>query len=111
MKQPRKQAPKNNLSFKDYLDKYPATATQSAISQLNDSIGWGMLQAYAKLLQRQYEVASLDLVKHSNQVQAAAHASGYAQACEDFAERFMQQMVDHAVGKDGLVEGAERVEE
>lgn len=101
----------SNKTFKEYLDSYPGTTLQSAVIQLNDSIGWGMLQAFVKLRQREFEVAALDLVKHSNHTQAAAHASGYAQACEDIAEKFMQQMVNHVAGKDGYVEGEVRTEE
>lgn len=93
-------------TFQEYLAKYPGTTLQSAAVQINDSIGWALLQSYIRLRQREFEIAALDLIKHNNQVQSAAHASGYAQACEDISERFMQQLVDGIAGKNGLVEGS-----
>lgn len=111
MKQPRKQAVKNSLTFQDYLAKFDPKTLQSAVAQLNDSIGWELVRSYLKLRQREFEVASLDLTGHTGKIQEAAKASGYAQACEDVAETFLQQLVDSVAGKDGLVEGPTRTEE
>ena len=106
-----KAKPKNkSLTFKEYLDGFESTVLQTAVVQLNDTIAWELLKSYLKLRQREFEIASLDLVKHNGQIQAAAHASGYAQACEDVAEKFLQQLVNAAAGKNGLVEGPARDE-
>lgn len=103
----RKKPPvRTELSFQDYLKSFPGSTIQSAVVQLNDSIAWALLKSYLKVKQREFEVVSLDLVRNNTTTHAAAHASGYAQACEDVAERFMQNLIDAAAGVNGLVEGS-----
>lgn len=99
------------LTFKEYLDKFEPTVLQGAVVQLEGSIAWQLMTAFLKLRQRQFEVASLDFAGHSGKSSEAAKASGYALACEDVANTFMQELIDSVEGKDGLVEGPEREED
>lgn len=98
-------------TFKDFLEKFEPTALQAAVGQLEGSISWELMRAFLRTNQRLYEVAALDLVKHSGKSHEAANASGYAQACEDVADRFMQDLKDSVNGKSALIEGPERDQE
>ncbi len=98
-------------TFKEYLEKFDPTVLQSAVLQLNDSIAWSLMKAFLKQRQREFEVASLDLAGHSGKSHESAKASGYAQACEDTADHFMQDLVDIVNGINGLVEGPSREQE
>lgn len=98
-------------TFKDFLDKYPPEVLHAAVNGLQDSISWELMRAFLRTNQRAFEVASLDLMGHSGKGQEAAKASGYAQACEDVADRFMQDLINAVAGKNGLVEGPAREEE
>lgn len=97
-------------TFKQFLDSYPAASLQGAVANLDGSVAWEVMKAFLKLNQRAYEVAALDLAGHSGKSQESAKASGYAQACEDVSERFMQDLVNAVAGNTGLVEGPEREE-
>jgi hypothetical protein len=97
-------------TFKELLEKYDSKQLQAAVVGLNDSLPWDLMKAFLKIRQREFEIASLDLVGHSGKSHEAAKASGYAQACEDMSEKFMQDLVNVVNGLNGLVEGAEREE-
>ncbi len=97
-------------TFKDFLDKFDSKTLQAAVNGLDGSVSWGLMRAYLKLRQREFEVASLDLIGHTGKEAEAAKASGYSQACEDVAERFMNDLQNAVVGKDGYVEGPTREE-
>lgn len=107
MRKARAQA-KQPLTFKEYLEQFEPTVVQGAIIQLEGSIAWSLLQAFLRQRQKEFEVAALDLMGHSGKSQEAAKASGYAQACEDTANQFMQELQDIAAGRTGLVEGPVR---
>src|SRR5260370_106430 len=101
---------KTPLTFKQYLEQFEPTVLQGAVIQLEGAICWALLQAFLKQRQREFEIASLDLMGHSGKSQEAAKASGYAQACEDTADRFMQELTNCIAGRTGLVEGPDREE-
>ncbi len=101
---------KTPLTFKAYLEQFDSKVLVGAISQLEGSIAWSLLQAFLRQRQREFEIASLDLMGHSGKAQEAAKASGYAQACEDTANHFMQELMDATAGRDGFVEGPVREE-
>lgn len=101
---------KTPLTFKDYLEKFETTALQSAVTQLEGSIAWAVMQAFLKQRQREFEIASLDLAGHTGKSHEAAKASGYAQACEDTADHFMQELINAVNRVDGFVEGPAREE-
>ena len=106
-----KQAVVTPLTFKEYLDKFDSKTLQGAVASLDGSIAWELMRSFLKLRQREFEIASLDFTGHSGKSQEAAKASGYAQACEDVADGFMTDLANVLAGRDGLVEGPERVEE
>jgi hypothetical protein len=97
-------------TFKEFLENYDSKTLQSAVIQLEASIGWELLKAFLKQRQREFEIASLDLAGHTGKSQEAAKASGYAQACEDTSDQFMQELVNVVNGIDGYVEGPTREE-
>lgn len=99
------------LTFKEYLEKFEPTVLQGAVIQLDGSIGWGLLKAFLKQRQREFEIASLDLAGHSGKSNESAKASGYAQACEDVSDQFMQDLLNSVNGINGFVEGPARAEE
>lgn len=109
MRKPRVPAA-THQTFKEFLEKYDPKTLQSAVIQLNSSIGWELLRSFLRQRQREFEIASLDLTGHTGKNQESAKASGYAQACEDTAEQFMQDLVNVVNGIDGYVEGPAREE-
>ncbi len=97
-------------TFKEFLDKFDAKTLHGAVASLDGSIAWELMRAFLKLNQRSFEIASLDLVGHTGKECEAAKASGYAQACEDVSDKFMQDLANAVAGKDGYVEGPVREE-
>ncbi len=95
-------------TFKAYLETYEPTVLHGALVQLEGSIAWELLQSFLRQRQREFEIASLDLMGHTGKHQEAAKASGYAQACEDTANQFMKDMADMVSGLNGVVEGPTR---
>lgn len=109
---PKAKHPANTLpTFKDFLEKFEPRVLQGAVSQLNDSIAWELMRAFLKVRQREFEIASLDLSGHTGKQHEAAKASGYAQACEDVSDKFMQDLVNTVNGLTGVVEGEVREQE
>lgn len=107
----RKTKKQTNQSFPEFLKKFEPRVLQGAVSQLNDSLAWELMKAFLKQRQREFEIASLDLSGHTGRYQEAAKASGYAQACEDVADQFIQDLVNVVNGIDGYVEGPARTED
>lgn len=106
-----KQQAATHRTFKEYLEKFEPRVLQGAVSQLDTSIAWELMKAFLKQRQREFEIASLDLAGHTGKSQEAAKASGYAQACEDVADQFMQDLANVVSGIDGYVEGPAREQE
>lgn len=99
------------LTFKEHLEKFEPSSLQGAVVQLDGSLAWDLMKSFLKLRQREFEVASLDLAGHTGKSHEAAKASGYAQACEDVSEKFMQDLVNAVNGLTGVVEGEVRNQE
>ncbi len=102
---------KTPLTFKEYLEQFEPTVLQGAVLQLEGSIAWSLLQAFLRQRQREFEVASLDLMGHTGKSVEAAKASGYAQACEDTANQFMNELTNLIARRDGFIEGPVREQE
>lgn len=93
-----------NLST--FLNSYSAVSLQSALNTLETSEGWELFKSYAKVVQRRYEIDALDMIPKSDQVQAAAYASGYAKAVEELIEAFIPGLRETILGKSGVVENS-----
>lgn len=98
-------------TFKEYLAKFEPRVLQGAVAGLNGSIAWELMKAFIKLRQREFEIASLDLAGHSGKSSESAKASGYALACEDVADQFMNDLTNSIAGINGYVEGEVREQE
>lgn len=108
---PKAKPPAKTLpTFKDFLEKFDSKTLQGAVIQLEGSIAWELMRAFLKLKQREFEIASLDLAGHTGKASESAKASGYAQACEDMSDQYMQDLVNVVNGLDGYVEGPTREE-
>ena len=97
-----KKAKKTDL--KEFLEGYDYKVLHGAINGLQDGMAWDLLSAFLRAKQRQYEIASLDLVRHGSETHAAAHASGYAQALEDTADHLIPELINVILGRNGVVE-------
>lgn len=95
---------KTPLTIKQFLDSYDYKTLQGALSTIHNSFAWELLRSYFKLKQREFEVASLDLVTKNSMTQSAAHASGYAQGMEDAADKLIPEFLDLISGNTGVVE-------
>lgn len=95
---------KKHLNLADHLSKYEPTVLQKALEEMDRSLFWEVFQSYLKVRQREFEIASLDLVGHTGKAQEAAKASGYSQALEDVADRLMDEMRKFLRGDNGIVE-------
>lgn len=106
-KQLQKQSPK---TLKDFVQGYDSKSLTAVMETLHNSLAWEMFSAYLRVRQREFEVASLDLVGHSDRHQEAAKASGYALALEDTSERLIPEFIRFVSGYTGVVEEARPTE-
>ena len=86
----RKLTPINpKLSLKEFLDTYDQRSLVGALNSFEGSLGWELLQAYGRMVQRENEITALDLIPKQDMVQAASYASGYAKGISDLLEHFL----------------------
>ena len=80
----------SNPSLEELLNSYDRASLMGMISSFENSEAWTVFQAYARLVQRQYEVEALDAMGREGAVKSASFASGYAKGVEDVTEKFME---------------------
>lgn len=102
MKQRRKTAKTPSLS--QLLHEFDPIQLNGALRGLESSVGWKVFQAYTRIKQREFEIAALDLVRSNSHTHAAAHSSGYAQALDDMANKFLEALNDLVLGKNQVTE-------
>ena len=93
----------SNLSLQEYLNTYSSVELVGILSSFETTPAWHIICSYLALKQREFEVASLDLVS-KGQTHPAAHASGYAQAVEDIKNTTIQTLQNLIVGKSQAIE-------
>lgn len=76
-------------SLKEFLDTYDQRSLLGALNSFEASLGWEVLKAYARMVQRENEITALDLIPKEDMVQAASYASGYAKGVSDLVEQFV----------------------
>lgn len=108
----KRKLPQNNpnRSLNDFLAGYNSVTLIGLIETFENGDAWNIFRAYLKLRQREFEVASLDLVS-KGQTHPAAHASGYAQGIEDVADKLMGEMKKFVLNESPVVESPRPEEE
>lgn len=77
-----------------YFKSYDPVTLTGALNSLESSVAWGIFVAYARMVQRQYEVEALDLLGKEGSTKSAAFASGYAKGVEDVHQLFMTGLIN-----------------
>lgn len=93
-------------TLKEFLQGYDSKAITGVMETMHNSLAWEMFSAYLRVRQREFEVASLDMVGHSNRLQESAKASGYAQGMEDVSDKLIPEFIKFVSGFTGVVEQA-----
>ncbi len=99
----RKKPQSQNLSLNDYLAQYDNPTLQVILQSFETTVAWEVFKAYLKIRQREFEVASLDLVKYGK-THEASNASGYAQGLSDVSESLIQEFKLALSGRSPVVE-------
>lgn len=100
---PKQKKSLKKTTLNEFFKDYDSQSLSALVTSLNNSLAWELLKSFMRLRQRQFETASLDLVSKGH-THPAAHASGYALACEEMADKFIQELYDIIQGKTGVVE-------
>ncbi len=85
-----------------YITGYDSSNLVGALQSLEDSLAWEVFQAYCANVQRQYEVAALDLM--AREEKGSSYASGYAKCAEDMALQFMEGLKKTVLNVNPVIE-------
>lgn len=104
----KRKTPSNQTqpTLKDFLDRYDAVSLIGSINTFENSTAWKLYQAYARYVQRQFEVTALDQMALVGTDKNAAYASGYAKCAEDMVEKFMEGLKQTVLQTSPVVENA-----
>ncbi len=106
MRKPRTK--KQTKTLEGFITGYDSTNLVGALQSLEDSMAWEVFKSYCANVQRQYEVAALDLM--AREEKGSSYASGYAKCAEDMANQFMEGLKKTVLNVNPVIETV-RVEE
>lgn len=90
------------LSLEQYLQQYDPVTLTALFNSMEASPAWSIFSSFAKVKQREYEIAALDHVKNGLTHQSS-YSSGYAKGLEDL-QLLIKEFRDTVFGVQHLVE-------
>lgn len=87
----------------EFLRKYDAGTVAAILNSFESSPAWELFKVYVMTRQREFEVASLDMVKYGKSHEAA-FASGYSAALNDVTSTMIKALKDLAYGTNPVIE-------
>ena len=99
---------KSKKTLENFITGYDSSNLVGALQSLEDSVAWELYKAYCANVQRQYEVAALDI--SAREEKGASYASGYAKCAEDMTNLFMEGLKKTVLNVNPVIETV-RVEE
>ena len=100
MKKPK--TTRKTKTLEGFITGYDSTNLVGALQSLENSLAWEVYKAYCANVQRQYEVAALDLM--AREEKGASYASGYAKCAEDMANSFMDGLKKTVLNVNPVIE-------